>query len=153
MNYMQAVEFTYISTEYVESKVFYQKREEIFRGYFDFIKIVPWFIINEACFQTAGRLIRENTNNEYGGIVLSFNNFYFTRPLLPNETIFIKAILKSLTKESAFINLSVQVDNEVIVNNGKLILLLTKEIVSNHLNNQLPNEKEIIKNIFREHYE
>lgn len=153
MNYMQAVEFLEISRDKAVSRIFYQKREEFFRNHFNFIKIVPWFLINEACFQTAGRLVREHTANKFGGIVASFSNFNYTRPFLPNENIIINIKLQSINDKSSLFYLSIKIEEEVVLKKGKLILLLNEEIISKTLNNQIPDENKNLKQYFLDKHE
>lgn len=134
MNYMKMVSFVVVKSDYTISETAFYEREEFFRDSFPNKKIVPTFVIMESIFQTAGRMVRAYTNSEYGGIIASFSNFNFTRPILANETIRISSHLKSSNEKSCFVLISLTVENEPILQNGKLMLILEPAIISNQLN-------------------
>lgn len=144
MNYMQAVEFMALSEKEITARVMYQKRECCFNPPFDRIQIVPFYMIHEAIFQTAGRLVRFLSGNQKGGIVASFRNFAFSRAILPNEMIHIQATCVKCGDDSAFFRIKVSVEQEEIFENGTLILLPTASIISSELNQQMPGENERI---------
>lgn len=150
MNYMQAVELTEINPNSIKARVFYQKREVFFTFPFDRIQIVPAYVIHEAIFQTAGRLVRVKSENKKAGIVASFRDFKFLRPLLPNEMITIEAHVVSIKEECIFFRIKVLVEEEIIIEKGSLILLMTDSILSPHLNNQMPQENEEMIQFFKQ---
>lgn len=139
MNYMQAVDFVEITTEKVEAHVLYQRREEFFRYHHQHKKIVPWYIIIEAIFQTGGRLIREATGGKKAGIIISFRNFHFARPLLPSEHILINVKLQSLKEDVALVDIQL-ISQKKILETGQIMFGLRAEIVSEHLNNHMPGD-------------
>lgn len=134
---MKMVNFILVEGDYALSEAIFSEREEFFRNSFPNKKIVPSFVIIESIFQTAGRMIRAHTSDAYGGIIASFSNFNFTRPILANEAVRISSYLKSSNEKSCLVFISLTVENEVIFENGKLMLVLEPTIVSDQLNNSL----------------
>ena len=65
MNYMNMVKFEKVSREESLAIIYFQEREEIFRNELEHSSIVPYFVVIEAIFQTAGRAAREYSNNKY----------------------------------------------------------------------------------------
>lgn len=147
---MKMVEFLKITPDYVTSYVRFSKREEFFRNYFEKIKIVPSYVIMESIFQTAGRLIRCRTNDQYGGIIASFSKFNFERPILPNEDVIIHTEFVSEINMTCMTGVSVEADSKKILNRGKLMLMYEPAIISDRLNNQVIDENKKLVSYFYE---
>jgi 3-hydroxymyristoyl/3-hydroxydecanoyl-(acyl carrier protein) dehydratase len=148
LNYMKMVRFIEVSGDYVLSETQFSEREEFFRHNYPRKKIVPPFVIIESIFQTAGRMVRAYTNDKFGGIIASFSNFNFIRPIFANETVRISSRFKSGHEKSCMVLINLVVEDQVILENGKLMLILEPGIVSDHLNNSLASDLEGQKNYF-----
>jgi len=150
MNYLNMVDFLVVNEEKVISRLCCQKRESYLRAFFDNVKIIPNFIILEAIFQTAGRLARnQNQNNSSGGIIASYRNFCFTRPLFAGEDIQIIANCVSSNEKSFYFKIFIVNDKqEKILENGTLIISKLKNLKGSVFNNFENKNIETLKEKF-----
>lgn len=117
----------------------FQEREEIFKNELDCSHIVPYYVILEALFQTAGRIAREYSENTYGGIIVNFSDFDFTRPVFFNEELTIKAWIKSYNSKMRifYFSVSLLIRDEIVLPEGHIMIKQTNQIKSNYLNNSI----------------
>lgn len=140
MNYMNMVKFIHVSFKNAVASICFQEREELFNKDINQTNIVPNFVIIEAIFQTAGRIAREYSNNVYGGIIVSFNNFNFIRPVFTDEQLTINANLLSYNDKAKVFYLQVSLsgeENEKILPDGVVLIKQVKQITSDYLNNNM----------------
>lgn len=147
MNYMNMVKFERVSLEESLATIYFQEREELFKRELDYSNIVPYFAIIEAVFQTAGRVAREYSNNTYGGIIVSFNDFCFNRPIFTDEQLTLKAKILSYNDNSKvyYLRVSLYRDTEIILPNGVVLIKQVKQITSSYLNSsiKMPIDKNL----------
>ncbi len=145
MNYMNMVKFTNVSLEESTAVIYFQEREEIFKAENDCLNIVPYFVLIEAIFQTAGRVAREYSNNIYGGIIASFSDFCFSRPIFTDEMLTIKAKILSYNEKAKvfYFQVSLYCEDEVILPNGIILIKQEKIISSEYLNNSINKSVEL----------
>ncbi|WP_379134453.1 hypothetical protein [Paenibacillus sp. sgz500958] len=136
---MKLVSFTRLSSTEVESCQVLQPREDVFESEFDTGLTIPFFVLLESIFQTAGRLAREVTNNQYGAGIVSFSNFAFARPIFPDEKVTFSAKLLSINEDirSFFFQIKISVEGQIIVPDGKLITKQEDVIATSDLNNSM----------------
>lgn len=139
MNYMHMVKFKSLSLRDALAVLCFQEREEIFKNELNCSNIVPYYVILEALFQTAGRIAREYSENTYGGIIVSFSDFDFTRPVFFNEELTIKAWIKSYNSRLRIFYFSVTllIGNKTVLPEGHIMIMQTNQIKSNYLNNNI----------------
>lgn len=148
MNYMKMVNFIHITDSDIKAEIVFQEREEIFTNTLNKDVIVPYYVVLEAMFQTAGRLARAITNNVYGGSIVSLSNFTFSRPILLNENITINAKILSFSDEqkSYFFQIILETENEQIIPEATLIIKQEQNILTENLNNKpILSKKEWLK--------
>lgn len=137
MRYMQLVSFTRVSTSEAEACQVLQPREDVFEAELDTGLTVPFYVLLESVFQTAGRLAREVTHNRYGAGIVSFSNFVFARPVFQDEQVTYYARLLSVNEEirSFFFRVTISAGGEIIVPDGRLITKQENVISTHSLNN------------------
>jgi len=145
MNYLHMIAVKEITTDKITSFASFQCREEVFREQLNFIKIVPIYLVLEACFQTAGRLARALTNNRMGAYVVSFNRFDFKRPVFANEILTFTAYFRLQLEEMMRFKVSIDSEGERILSSGEVILKQTKQITNEYLNNTKGDEINALK--------
>ena len=135
---MKMVSFIDISPSKVISEFIYKENQDF--SELDQIILVPNYLVLEAMFQTAGRVAREYSNNKCGGSIVSFSNFNLVRPIFCNELLHIKAELISFNQHRRcfFLGVSVYKDQEVIVKDGRLLIIQDTAIQPQFLNNRYP---------------
>lgn len=147
MNYMNMVRFEKVTREEATAVLYFQEREEIFKTENSISGIVPYFVIIESLFQTAGRVAREYSDNVYGGIIVSFNDFNFSRPVFSDEYLTIKARILSYNEKAKvfYFQISLYGENDTILENGTVLIKQEKQITSDYLNNsiQVPVEQKL----------
>lgn len=147
MNYMNMVKFEKVNLEESLATIYFQEREELFKRELDCSNIVPYFAIIEAVFQAAGRVAREYSNNTYGGIIVSFNDFCFNRPIFADEQLTLKAKILSYNDNSKvyYLQVSLYADTDIILPNGVVLIKQVEQITSSYLNSsiKIPIDKNL----------
>ena len=145
MNYMTMVKFEKVSLEESLATIYFQEREELFKKELDHSNIVPYFVIIEAIFQTAGRVAREYSDNTYGGIIVSFNDFCFNRPIFADEQLKAKILSYNNNSKVYYLHVSLYGDTDIILSNGVIMIKQVKQITSNYLNSsiKMPIDKNL----------
>lgn len=100
---------------------------------------VPSYLIIESIFQTAGRLVREYKQKQYGGYIVQIKGLSFSKPIYCNTLITIKAKYISYNKknECSFVSISVTQGNILLVNGATLIIKQDSSIKEEFLNNSI----------------
>ena len=144
MNYMKMIKFKSVDLNKSTASLSFQEREEDLKNELECNNIVPYFTLIEAIFQTAGRVAREHSQNMYGRIIVSFNEFCFHRPVFLNEKITIKAKIVSYNENLKiyFFSVSVYGENDIIIKDGAVLIKQEKIIKSNYLNNSMETSIE-----------
>lgn len=135
MNYMKIISYDYISSSEVISKFIFKESENI--NIVDKTLIVPYFMVLEGIFQTAGKVARESTGNRFGAYIVSFKKVKFKRPIFKNEVINIKATLNKINNQNkcTLFNIYVSAGEEIIIDGCSLILKQDENVDSSQLNN------------------
>lgn len=142
---MNMVKFINVTLEESIAVIYFQEREEIFKAENDCSNIVPYYVLIEAIFQTAGRVAREYSNNIYGGIIASFSDFCFSRPVFTDELLTIKAKILSYNDKAKvfYFRISLHGEDDVILPNGVILIKQEKIISSEYLNNSINKSVEL----------
>lgn len=151
MRYMQLVSFTRVGPMEAESCQVLQPREDVFEAECDTGLTVPFYVLLESVFQTAGRLAREVTHNRHGAGIVSFSNFVFVRPVFQDEQVTYYAKLLSVNEEkrSFFFRITISAEGQLIVPDGRLITKQEDVISTHSLNNNIRLNAEDGMNLLR----
>lgn len=128
-----------------------QPREDVFEAECDTGLTVPFYVLLESVFQTAGRLAREVTHNRHGAGIVSFSNFVFARPVFQDEQVTYYAKLLSVNEEkrSFFFRITISAEGQLIVPDGRLITKQEDVISTHSLNNNIRLSAEDGMNLLR----
>jgi hypothetical protein len=147
---MKMIDFLEVSSEKSISQFIYRESDKI--NSFDIARLVPFYSVIEAIFQTAGAVARAFTENKKGGYIVNFSNLKFKRPVMMGELIIITAnfISYSERQECFFLNteLKTALENDILVNGCDLIIKQDKSITTGKLNNiKKVNNQEYLLNL------
>jgi len=148
MNYLRMVEHVSIDSDKIISRFHLTEREFYKNNIMPLV--VPTYMLLESSFQSAGRLLRVRNKNKAAGIIASFRNYSFSRPVFVGEIITINCKYLRGSKEIEYYGINmIDEDNDYVMNNqGILVMLHEVSILSESLSTQNINNIKKYKEQF-----